>query len=103
MTPGEAMEVLGLVGTALAEMRPADVRAAWAHAVQMHHPDTAITTVDSERVALMLETLIKARDCLLDVMAKRERACKFCHGTGKVRGRLGAVACVNCAGTGDRL
>ncbi len=43
-----------------------------------------------------------ARNLLLECIEHNNRACKFCHGTGRVRGRLGAQDCTMCRGTGDK-
>lgn len=101
VTPGQAKEVLGLVPMGR-EMTALDVRHAWNEAVKANHPDT-ITKDDSARIVYSMAHLTEARDLLLAVLAGSDRACKFCKGTGKVRGRLGAVDCVTCKGTGDKL
>lgn len=104
MKPGEAMEALGLVGSALNEMTPSGVKKAWAAAVTAAHPDTEGNWhVRPTDAATQIATLTTARDLLLSVIAGSDRACKLCKGLGKVRGRFGARDCIACKGTGDRL
>lgn len=100
MKPGEAMEVLGLLGSALDEMTPSGVKSAWAMAVKHDHPDHGADGADA---ASRIATYTKARDLLLEVIAGTNRACILCKGLGKVRGRFGARDCIACKGTGDKL
>lgn len=100
MTPGEAMENLGLIGSALDEMTPSIIRGAWAKAVKLAHTDTG---GDYGLAPSQITTLTKARDLLLDHLSGSNRACKLCKGSGKVRSRFGTRDCIACKGTGDKL
>lgn len=103
MTPGEAMEALGLLGSALDEMTPSLVKGAWAVAVKVAHPDTLGLQPGATCAASQIATLTKARDLLLSGIDSSNRACVLCKGVGKVRGRWGATDCTACNGTGDKL
>lgn len=91
MNRDQALALLGLQDGAPA---PA-VRAAYATAVRASHPDTA----DGQPSGIPIAELKAARDLLLAGVATRP--CKVCGGVGSIRGRLGAVTCTSCRGTGD--
>lgn len=101
MKQGEAMEMLGLVGTALAELTDPQIRLAFANAVKLHHPDTAPDKDAPARIVWTVDALKAARDVLLNRRNVAEFACKTCKGKGTVRYRMGTKRCEACRGTGE--
>ncbi len=98
---GDALQLLNL-NPAHPTPSASTVRAAWARMIRVYHPDTSEHDSHMLDPPLAIQQLTEARDLLLDVSAGADRACKFCHGTGRVRGRLGAQDCTMCRGTGDK-
>lgn len=106
MKLGKAMEVLGLVGTALVELTDDDVRGAFRAQMKAYHPDTTTAAMDPARpeqpqIVWTADSIKEARDALLNRRNVDDFACKTCKGTGTVRYRLGTRACVPCKGSGD--
>lgn len=99
MNRSEAMALLGLVTPEDVSIR--SIRAAWARKVRVSHPDTA-EDVRAEAAANIKKYGV-ARDLLLAVIADQNRTCALCKGSGKVRGRVGAVDCHGCSGTGEKF
>lgn len=95
---GRAMEILGLAGSAFAEMREADINGAYRAMVKLCHPDTAHPEAD--RPEHSMAQLKSARALLLHEIDLRNRRCKLCDGMGKVPGRIGLRTCVSCGGKG---
>lgn len=96
MKLGEAMEVLGLVGSALAELTDEQVKTAYRVTVKAIHPDVSKRALNPD-----MDKVGAARDALLNRRNVDDFACKTCKGTGTVRYRLGTRACVPCKGSGD--
>lgn len=105
MKLGHAMEVLGLIGTALAELTNEQVKDAFRHQMKISHPDTTTAAMGTMHlrpdVVWTADSIKEARDTLLNRRNVNEFACKTCNGTGKVRYRMGTRPCVPCKGTGD--
>lgn len=115
MKPGKAMEVLGLVGTALAELTREQVDRAFTEAVKRNHPDTtgqalenlaadiaAGVDVDAPREVWTVDSLKEAREVLRQVVAGANNRCRTCKGSGIIRAKMGSTPCVACKGTGDK-
>lgn len=98
MKAAEAMETLGLVGTALAELTAEQVRGAYRATVKALHPD-----VSKRALIPDMDKVGAARDELLrQVAAGGDFACRQCSGNGTVPARLGVRPCGACRGTGER-
>ena len=94
MTRQDALRLLRLTDD---DLDAATIRSAFRHAAFRFHPDT--TPMVSE--VADFDKLRSARDLLLSLTKSLHKACKLCHGRGKVPGRLGAVTCGACGGTGE--
>lgn len=97
MTQHEAMAALDCFPPACASVR--HIRAAWAAKVRVTHPDTSPDI--AAQAADNIKRYSMARDVLLQHVDDENGTCKTCKGTGKVRGRVGAVDCHSCSGTGE--
>lgn len=95
MTREQALELLGLRG----EPDSATIRSAFRAAAFRFHPDAAGAIVSK---TADFDKLRKARDLLLSLTVAPSKACKLCQGRGRVPGRLGAVICGACQGTGEQ-
>jgi DnaJ-class molecular chaperone len=93
------MKLLGLIEPEDRSVR--SIRAAWARKVRITHPDTAPDVAEAAKSNI--ETISAARDLLLDLLTGQNATCKTCKGSGKVRGRMGAVDCYACNGTGEKF
>jgi hypothetical protein len=92
LTQNEATELLGLAG-ALVTKEVVDL--AFTGKVKLDHPDNG-------GPGHGITKLKEARDILRQVVAGANNRCKTCSGAGIVRGKVGAVTCAACKGTGDR-
>ena len=106
MKLGKAMEVLGLVGTALAELTDDDVRRAFRSQMKLYHPDTTTDAMDPARhpqpqIVWTADSLKEARDALLNRRNVDDFSCKQCRGKGMVPARMGSKPCGACKGTGN--
>lgn len=104
LTKGQAMELLGLVGTALDELRPDDVTRAFRRAAMATHPDTTkpgMSQVESNVTRPDMDLLRIARKTLLGDTKEANNACAQCRGRGTVRFRMGVMPCGACKGTGE--
>lgn len=105
MKPGEAMEILGLVGTSLEELRPEDVVRAFRRAALANHPDTATAGVsqgESKMSRFDMDLLTKAKKTLLSDTKQANYACAQCRGVGTIRYKFGVRPCGACKGKGER-
>lgn len=107
MIRAEALKVLGLVEAEGSSVR--SIRAAFANACRMNHPDTADADAIFDRFPsqppkelIPIRYLQLARDVLLDSLSLENRACKLCAGRGRVRARMGWSQCGSCSGTGEQ-
>lgn len=102
MKLGEAMEVLGLVGTAVAELTDEDVKIAFRLRCKQFHPDMVVVQYARGIVPKWtMDEVGAARDTLLNRRNVSEFACKQCKGKGTVPARMGVKPCGACKGTGE--
>lgn len=97
MTAGNAMEVLGLLGTALNELTQDDVMRAFRKAVVLSHPDTS----GGQPAPHTVTDLLQAKKTLLGALTGQNNACRQCKGRGRVPHRMGTRQCSACKGTGE--
>jgi DnaJ-class molecular chaperone len=89
-----------LRAAALLQLRPpftaAEVRSAFNRRARETHPDSAGVAEFFD-----MSDLVLARDMLLQDSVGQNGTCRLCSGLGIVRGRLGALKCGQCRGTGE--